>query len=113
MKGGGLPHSEICGSSRVCRSPQLIAAYRVLRRLAMPRHPPCARMRLAGRGKPCEVAAAPGRATLQSSYILPLFPDYSVVKDRPARMGREIGTRGYGGRAWSRTRDLVLIRDAL
>ena len=29
----GLPHSEICGSHRMCRSPQLFAAYRVLLRL--------------------------------------------------------------------------------
>ena len=42
----GLPHSEIHGSKRVGRSPWLIAASRVLRRLAMPRHPPHARQRL-------------------------------------------------------------------
>ena len=29
----GLPHSDICGSIRVCQSPQLFAAYHVLRRL--------------------------------------------------------------------------------
>ena len=38
----GFPHSEICGSTRICRSPQLIAACHVLLRLLMPRHPPCA-----------------------------------------------------------------------
>jgi hypothetical protein len=37
----GLPHSEIPGSKPVCGSPRLIAAYRVLRRLSAPRHPPC------------------------------------------------------------------------
>ena len=37
-----FPHSEICGSKVICTSPQLIAAYRVLRRLLMPRHPSCA-----------------------------------------------------------------------
>ena len=47
MTVGGLPHSEISGSKRACRSPKLIAAYRVLRRLMMPRHPSCARIRLA------------------------------------------------------------------
>ena len=35
-------HSDICGSIRACRSPQLFAAYHVLRRLPMPRHSPCA-----------------------------------------------------------------------
>ena len=38
----GLPHSEICGLMGICPSPQLIAACRVLLRLLMPRHSPCA-----------------------------------------------------------------------
>ena len=37
---GGFPHSEICGSTAVRTSPQLIAAYHVLHRLLPPRHPP-------------------------------------------------------------------------
>ena len=39
---GGLPHSEITGSIRMCHSPVLIAAYHVLLRLWEPRHPPFA-----------------------------------------------------------------------
>ena len=42
MTPAGLPHSEIPGSTRVNRSPRLIAACHVLRRLPMPRHPPLA-----------------------------------------------------------------------
>ena len=42
----GLPHSDICGSRLICSSPQLFAAYRVLHRLPVPRHPPCALIRL-------------------------------------------------------------------
>src|SRR6266550_136488 len=42
----GLPHSEILGSQLVCSSPRLIAAYHVLHRLPVPRHPPCALTRL-------------------------------------------------------------------
>ena len=38
----GLSHSDICGSSLVCKSPQLFAAYHVLLRLQEPRHPPYA-----------------------------------------------------------------------
>jgi hypothetical protein len=38
----GLPHSDISGSQAVCASPELFAAYHVLRRLSKPRHPPCA-----------------------------------------------------------------------
>ena len=37
-----LPHSDISGSSLICSSPKLFAACRVLHRLLMPRHPPCA-----------------------------------------------------------------------
>ncbi len=42
LRPAGFPHSEICGSRFVCNFPQLIAAYHVLRRLLMPRHPPYA-----------------------------------------------------------------------
>ena len=38
----GSPHSDICGSSLICSSPQLFAAYHVFLRLLVPRHPPCA-----------------------------------------------------------------------
>ena len=42
----GFPHSEISGSKLMCSSPKLIAAYHVLHRLLMPRHSPCALLRL-------------------------------------------------------------------
>ena len=42
MTPGGFPHSEIRGSKGDCPSPRLIAAFHVLRRLPVPRHPPCA-----------------------------------------------------------------------
>ena len=38
----GFPHSEISGSKGICPSPKLFAAYRVFRRLLVPRHPPYA-----------------------------------------------------------------------
>ena len=38
----GLLHSDICGSTCICHSPQLFAAYHVLLRLPVPRHSPCA-----------------------------------------------------------------------
>ena len=38
----GFPHSDIHGSILACSSPWLFAAYRVLRRLLAPRHPPYA-----------------------------------------------------------------------
>ena len=38
----GFPHSDISGSQDMCSSPKLFAAYHVLHRLLVPRHPPCA-----------------------------------------------------------------------
>ena len=40
-----LSHSEIFGLSLVCSYPKLIAAYHVLHRLLVPRHPPYALIR--------------------------------------------------------------------
>ena len=37
-----FPHSDICGLLDICSSPQLFAAYHVLLRLPVPRHPPYA-----------------------------------------------------------------------
>ena len=42
LHGTRFPHSDICGSMVVCTSPQLFAAYHVLRHLWEPRHPPYA-----------------------------------------------------------------------
>ena len=39
---GRFPHSEISGSVGICPSPKLFAAYHVLHRLSVPRHPPYA-----------------------------------------------------------------------
>ena len=36
----GFPHSDISGSMDICSSPKLFAAYHVLHRLSVPRHPP-------------------------------------------------------------------------
>ena len=42
----GFPHSDIHGSIDICSSPWLFAAYHVFLRLLVPRHPPCALVRL-------------------------------------------------------------------
>ena len=72
MKGIGFPHSDISGSKRACRSPELFAAYHVLRRLVMPRHPSHARIRLAEELFLSSI----------SFYVAILFPDYAVFKDQ-------------------------------
>ena len=41
-----FPHSDIHGSMLICSSPWLFAAYHVFLRLSVPRHPPCALLRL-------------------------------------------------------------------
>ena len=46
MNLGEFPHSEISGSMLICSSPKLIAAYHVFHRLPVPRHSPCALVRL-------------------------------------------------------------------
>ena len=43
---GGFPHSDISGSKLICSSPKLFAAYHVFHRLPVPRHSPCALVRL-------------------------------------------------------------------
>ena len=42
LQPGGFPHSDMRGSTPVCRSPRLFAAYHVLHRFRKPRHPPFA-----------------------------------------------------------------------
>ena len=66
----GFPHSEICGSPDICSSPQLFAAYHVLLRLSVPRHPPCALLYLTF--PVCRSFAHRG-FSLRSLLILDLF----------------------------------------
>ena len=46
VSSAGFPHSDIHGLSLICSSPWLFAAYHVFLRLLVPRHPPCALLRL-------------------------------------------------------------------
>src|SRR5262245_48609020 len=74
MTPAGFPHSDISGSKSVCDLPELIAAYHVLRRLLVPRHPPCALSSLT------EFLTK----VLQS---VATHVSYSIVKDRARRSG--------------------------
>ena len=122
MTGGGFPHSEIHGSGPADGSPWLIAVCRVLPRLVVPRHPSCARIRLARNFSPL--------VTLQFSLI----PD-SLFKDRKMVPRRLVGLtgvepvtsslsgtrsnqlsykpRGVGGGSRIRTGDFLLAKQAL
>ncbi len=69
-----MPHSEISGSTPVCGSPKLFAAYHVLHRLLAPRHPPYALSSLTFNPHTLNhTACVVGK--------LP-FAGYSVVKDQ-------------------------------
>ena len=97
MEGGGFPHSDIRGSKPADGSPRLFAVCRVLHRLTVPRHPSCARIRLA-------------RYNLASRYVAILFKSStSVFKDR--KDGAERPPAGGGSRI--RTGDILLAKQAL
>ena len=93
----GLPHSEISGSTLVCSSPKLIAAYHVLHRLLAPRHPPYAlsslstlgnwrtpRIRNVGRRRRSPDAASAARSESQ----VPRQPPLSTTSLRKATVCR-------------------------
>jgi hypothetical protein len=109
----GLPHSEISGSKRVCRSPELIAAYHVLRRLLMPRHSPYALTSLTKKtlvsffGEEC---VYPSLCNCQRTKTASRRKNEARISKFEFRIS---APPRAGGRAWTRTRDLVLIRDAL
>ena len=46
VSSAGFPHSDTSGSLDMCSSPKLFAAYHVFHRLPVPRHSPCALVRL-------------------------------------------------------------------
>src|SRR2546423_9311547 len=83
MTPAGFPHSDIPGSKTVCVSPRLIAAYHVLHRLLVPRHPPCTLSSLTGFSK----------------VLLLCLPSvsYSVVNERSATT--RVAVHGRGGAA--------------
>ena len=93
MSQRGFPHSDIPGSTPICGSPGLIAAYRVLHRLLVPRHSPYTLRSLTIRNSLLRLSRGwrfepPRPVTLQchthclccGRKKLP-FAGYSVVKD--------------------------------
>jgi len=115
----GLPHSDTGGSRVVCTSPPIFAAYRVLRRLREPRHPPCALGSLpflrrgatrAANGifsKPPYFGRPFGGPIAFSALLASLFlpalsmnflPPFTRFQKRPRLMGRPILAEGRNGR---------------
>jgi hypothetical protein len=67
---GGFPHSEISGSTPVCGSPKLIAAYHVLHRLLAPRHPPYALSSLTSKPSRLMPSERRGRANPDALHLV-------------------------------------------
>ena len=135
----GLPHSEILGSKVVCTSPRLIAAYHVLHRLSVPRHPPYALISLTKTGFQqittvlCKESILQfGKLYIPNSYSivkeqLQILLKYNFGGDNRDRTGDlrlakpALSQLSYipsfrlsdGGPKWNRTTDLTLIRRAL
>ena len=84
----GFPHSGTPGSQDVCSSPGTIAACRALRRLPMPRHPPCAPKNLRpARGR------IPGRVQtydLKGCFHKFEIKDFGLDHDSYFRVGCEL-----------------------
>ena len=82
----GFPHSDISGSMLICSSPKLFAAYHVLHRLLMPRHSPCALLRLTSRRNqhPFRSVSAAG---LLPPPKTPLHFAVPPLRHKPASLG--------------------------
>ena len=80
----GFPHSDISGSTVICTSPKLFAACHVLHRLLMPRHSPCALLRLTLLS--CEQESKQRKlswtTTLRQCLLLPLLSYSPLYKER-------------------------------
>ena len=79
-----FPHSEISGSMDICSSPKLFAAYHVLHRLLVPRHPPYALISITNLPLPTGWALAHTcialHALVLGQFLLSLFSsDWIIV----------------------------------
>ena len=104
----GLPHSEILGSKVVCTSPRLIAAYHVLHRLSVPRHPPYALISLTKTGFQQITTVLCKESILQFGKLC-IPNSYSIVKEQLQILLKY----NFGGDNRDRTGDLRLAKPAL
>ena len=81
----GFPHSDIHGSQPMCGSPWLFAACRVLLRLPVPRHPPCALLILVTISPSCEYDGSPPRTEVSPHGLtegVTYAPAYMTARSR-------------------------------
>ena len=135
----GFPHSEIPGSKPICGSPGLIAAYRVLHRLLMPRHSPYTLSSLTIKKLELTPSVLPKKNTLRqlhahcacvvgknyrlqdiqlSKITLSVRAQPSArfrrsPKNRPHRIGQAFRLIEPGGEYRARTGDLLVANQAL
>ena len=107
-----LPHSDICGSMNICFSPQLFAAYHVFHRLLVPRHPPCALLRLTSAFRQHSVVSFVFYFGLFSD-VLSIFVDFFCFVLSCQCSVKHTAFLKKHGLKWTRTTDLTLIRRAL
>ena len=132
MTPAGFPHSDIPGSKCICHFPRLIAAYHVLHRLLVPRHPPCALSNLTGHPSVLAFATYPfspirlSKTRLDSSESRCMQHHFGCVMRksggvdpsscRRLRAGDDDRARSLllaGGDSGDRTRNLRLAKPAL
>jgi hypothetical protein len=104
----GLPHSEISGSMRACRSPKHIVACHVLHRLSVPRHPPSTLSNLTI--KCLDLMRSAVESSKSDSSCILFYNPYSIVKElrsrRPTLSSNPLSVRAHrssrGARSFSR-----------
>lgn len=122
-----LSHSEISGSMPVCGCPELIAAYHVLHRLLVPRHPLHA-LCILHCVDPSPVDPAKAGPEIDNTWVLLSFVMkpvglkncsiefvstlYAVVKELGSEF-RSVCRVTDGGQDWTRTSDPRLIKAVL
>ena len=122
MTPAGFPHSDIPGSKSVCDSPRLIAAYHVLHRLLVPRHPPCALSSLTGNTKVLHLWLTQRLVfSYQRAFTTRVAPRRKRACHRVTSVLRDIAmacrerqvSLESGGDSGARTRSLRLAKPAL
>ena len=126
MTPAGFSHSEIRGSRPMCGSPRLIAAYRVLRRLPEPRHPPCAlaiffsdgtrtyfRRSRRARRRCAQMRSSNRRKSTLSRYAALKVRRGRSPRDRTLRARRRGEDGRAGGRRLARQSKCFLSREAI
>ena len=106
----GLPHSEISGSKRACRSPKHIAACHVLHRLSVPRHPPSTLSNLTIKCLDLMRSAASDILRHRcASHLQPIFNCQGTLRSHGTNAELDLRSRDRAHRS-SRGRSLSLSR---